>query len=646
MLFYQNTFRGGCSFDGVTYVGTTWTFSDTMHFKNTVPSGCSLKKAFLMSLKETCKSFGVYPTHDAPISFDYNNHIIQFDTTTNGTPMFFSGTGGSNARMWVAVKDVTEFTQNNNNILVTPLQGYTNTCGYYYYDSFFLLLLYENSSYNNINVAVYLNNMNQVVPTMTYPLNNLNPINTTNDIGLSIESWDVAVSPYVQYQLTSSTSNVNLGTLRIVSIDNANDYKTGFGSFHYENGTLSGLVDDSNTPFIDTTDALANIKTYLPNNATDFTVTANTSTLPNIYDDDMTIAFLMAYSTPCPATPSNVDSIKVHTFCNNAAIQLQATSGYASYAWYPKTGLSDTSVANPMLNTQSCTNYICYVKDTAGCMHTEHTQIIVHQAPAPQNINSTLAICGAMPSTLSITPNPHNYGYTYSLNNNPPQTSTSYTNLTAGQYTLNIKDTALGCIYTTTLAIKDTNLAQAAFYPSPSTGCAPLTISCQNMSNNIKNVTNNWVWYTNGDSSISQNFHYTFLDTGVYKISLLAYQNLRTCSATTSQTISVSYCPPDSFSLAAPNIFSPNGDGINDTWQPIIHNYQYSLNSYQCTLYDRWGNKVFANNNPTPGWSGKAPNGEAAPAGTYFYIINYKATGNSQGTVQENSLKGFIELIR
>ena len=67
-----------------------------------------------------------------------------------------------------------------------------------------------------------------------------------------------------------------------------------------------------------------------------------------------------------------------------------------------------------------------------------------------------------------------------------------------------------------------------------------------------------------------------------------------------------------------PNTFTPNGDGINDTWD-----IQY-LNEYPyCTvnIYDRYGQKVFTENGYGTPWDGTY-RGAPLPQGTYFYIIS------------------------
>lgn len=70
-----------------------------------------------------------------------------------------------------------------------------------------------------------------------------------------------------------------------------------------------------------------------------------------------------------------------------------------------------------------------------------------------------------------------------------------------------------------------------------------------------------------------------------------------------------------------PNAFSPNGDGINDTW-----NIEF-LDSYPgCTVevYNRYGQIVFSSvGYKNPGWNGRL-NGQALPVGTYYWIINPK----------------------
>lgn len=69
-----------------------------------------------------------------------------------------------------------------------------------------------------------------------------------------------------------------------------------------------------------------------------------------------------------------------------------------------------------------------------------------------------------------------------------------------------------------------------------------------------------------------------------------------------------------------PNAFSPNGDGINDTW-----NIRY-LDSYPgatVEVFDRYGRRVLQSTGYSQPWDGRL-NGQPLPIGTYYYIINPK----------------------
>lgn len=86
------------------------------------------------------------------------------------------------------------------------------------------------------------------------------------------------------------------------------------------------------------------------------------------------------------------------------------------------------------------------------------------------------------------------------------------------------------------------------------------------------------------------------------------------CSATDSISIKVLLTP------IIPNAFSPNGDGINDTWK-----IQY-LESYPgatIDVFNRYGQKVFSSLGYQTQWDGNY-NGSPLPVGVYYYIINPK----------------------
>jgi gliding motility-associated-like protein len=470
----------------------------------------------------------------------------------------------------------------------------------------------------------------------------LNPINTTNDVGLSINNDDNANTYSCEYDLNSGTNTYTLGS--IYSSTNIGEHKLP-GSFYYENNTLFGLVDDTPDALIDSTDALANIKTYLTNNTTTLSLTSKGAVdqgCINIRD-----VYVLAYNSPCPAR-GNKDTTIDYTICGGNNIQLNnGNASVGSYTWSAANNcLNNYYTPSPIASPTTTTTYIALI-DSNGCKHTEHFKVNVYATPNTDSVKTTIGICGGILGTATIVA-PVGSPTSYTVNNTV-QTSPTFTNLVAGTYTFALSN-SYGCSYTSpkSFVIKDTNLAQAHFFLTPDSGCAPLSIYCGNTSNSIGNVTNAYVWYMDNDSATTQNLNYTFSDTGKFIISLLAYETLRKCSATATQTLLVKYCPqppPDSINIIVPNVFSPNADGINDAWLPIVYNYNYTVSNYNCIVYDRWGIKVFETNNINTAWDGKTTSGMPSSAGAYYYIIKLTET-NSKGVSKQKDYKGYLELVR
>jgi gliding motility-associated-like protein len=90
-----------------------------------------------------------------------------------------------------------------------------------------------------------------------------------------------------------------------------------------------------------------------------------------------------------------------------------------------------------------------------------------------------------------------------------------------------------------------------------------------------------------------------------------------------------------------PNVFTPNGDGINDFF--FIKNE--NLSDYHLTIYNRWGQAVFESRNLTETWNGRIHNtGNECEAGVYFYHLT--ATRRNRKPVAERFRKGIVTLLR
>jgi gliding motility-associated-like protein len=93
------------------------------------------------------------------------------------------------------------------------------------------------------------------------------------------------------------------------------------------------------------------------------------------------------------------------------------------------------------------------------------------------------------------------------------------------------------------------------------------------------------------------------------------------------------FSPPNTIPNIS-NVFSPNGDGINDVWQlPFLQAYPNAT----VQIVNRYGQVVFLSNGYAQPWDGKFK-GVGLPVGTYYYIINPK---NGRDII-----KGAVTIIR
>ncbi len=87
-----------------------------------------------------------------------------------------------------------------------------------------------------------------------------------------------------------------------------------------------------------------------------------------------------------------------------------------------------------------------------------------------------------------------------------------------------------------------------------------------------------------------------------------------------SRTIGISVPESTKLCIGIPDAFTPNGDGINDTWEiEYIEMYSGSF----VNVFNRWGQQIYQGVPGSPFWNGKF-NGEYVPAGAYQYVIDLR----------------------
>jgi gliding motility-associated-like protein len=210
-----------------------------------------------------------------------------------------------------------------------------------------------------------------------------------------------------------------------------------------------------------------------------------------------------------------------------------------------------------------------------------------------------------------------------------------------GVYEYFVKNDVTGCTEVGSLSVTP-GIMKSDFTASSQFGYAPLTVNFNNLSgstgtlNPTSNVISVWsfgngTYSTSPSNSISPSA--TYVNPGTYTVLLVSSKG--ECVDSTFKIITVDI--PSK--LEIPNVFTPNGDNVNDVFFVKASN----LTSIEAVIFDRWGTKVYdvVSKTGNIAWDGKNFKGVECAAGTFYYII--KAEGKD-GTVYEK--KGNVSLYR
>jgi large repetitive protein len=249
-------------------------------------------------------------------------------------------------------------------------------------------------------------------------------------------------------------------------------------------------------------------------------------------------------------------------------------------------------------------SYTIYVKDSKGCRSISN-EIRIDSIPGLQvEVDESLAIIkcnGETTATISAMASGGLGIYRYSLvdelsnNIRPFQTSGVFTNLGAGNYSIKAESNNCSPAFSKQISIKEV---------------APLVLSLK--SGGINEII---ALPTGGVGNYKFTFegeYYDDIPSYIYYNTqdfLVTVQDANGCTASVSQKFNY-------IDICTPNYFTPNGDGINDTWAPgCSTNYTNLVFS----IYDRYGQELGSYRHGQF-WDG-SHQGVPLSSGDYWYLL-------------------------
>ena len=268
--------------------------------------------------------------------------------------------------------------------------------------------------------------------------------------------------------------------------------------------------------------------------------------------------------------------------------------------------------------------YTLRIRDANGC---EVNGVINLPFFKPMEILSTTAVpttCGQTNGQASMTVGGGRLPVLYSIDNHPLQTSTIFTGLQAGDYTLVAKDST-GCTLSQSVSI--------AASTGPSMGDIQTTASACGEQNGAINIAPSaaTVNFSLDGQPFQRSSNFSGLKAGTYTLTIKDDNN---CVLTRSIRISLD-CTDQ---IHLPTAFSPNHDALNDV---LTVRFAFpSITIATFIVYDRWGavlyNRAnFAISSGEPLWDGQI-NGQPAPTGMYGYRLDCQFPDGTQMTYRQS----------
>lgn len=307
----------------------------------------------------------------------------------------------------------------------------------------------------------------------------------------------------------------------------------------------------------------------------------------------------------------------------DGSITVSANSGTPNYNYVWNTLPAQNSAS---ANNLSAGIYDVTVTDANTCTASSSYSII---APLPVVLNidnaQNISCFGLSDGTISVSATGGNIPYNFVWNNGA--TTSTIQNLIAGTYDVTVSD-ANNCTADSSVSI--TEPAQIVLQVlSVDTLAFGEEITIQTQVQPGGNYTYQWTPANFLSCDDCANPIFSGANTTNYHV---VVTDANGCATDTFIRIVVL----TDMKVFIPNVFTPNGDGNNDTWNVFAKNIAY----FNVKLFNRWGEKVYDSFNETVGWDGNYQGKEAYP-GVYSYTVNLTFLDG-----ENRKYKGTVTLLR
>jgi gliding motility-associated-like protein len=243
-------------------------------------------------------------------------------------------------------------------------------------------------------------------------------------------------------------------------------------------------------------------------------------------------------------------------------------------------------------------------RNTGGCTSTDSLRFRVWARPGAQFAFPNSTLC--LPAALA----PLDPAAQWEINGKP---AASFPITNPGIYRLTGKRCNPACCDSSFMLLKAVNSPVATFTPNSGKFLLNQAIVFNHTGTGSK-----WQWdFADGTppSSALKSASVTYTVKGSKTIRLIV-RDTGFCSDTATAVIEIEE-PETDKNMFVPNVFTPNGDSLNDYYQP----YETGLQELELRIYNRWGQKVFESADPNARWDGRWKGREDCPEGVYYVLI-------------------------